>query len=63
MEKDTDNSNSNNHFISPNRFENKNENKSFCESNNNDDNESVTNNIDSTKTLQNDQINKFFWKV
>ena len=57
-----DNSNSNNHFISPNRFETKNENKSFYE-NNNDDDESVRNNIDSTKTLQNDHINKFFWKV
>ena len=48
-----DNSNNNNRFISPNRFG-----RLFYEDNNNDDNESVTNNIDSTKTLQNDQINK-----
>ena len=30
----------------------------FYEDKNNDDDESVTNNIDSTKTLQNDQKNK-----
>ena len=47
-----DNSNSNNRFISPNRSE-----KLFYEDNN-DDNESVTNNTDSTKTLQNGQMNK-----
>ena len=52
MEKDTDNSNKNNHFISPNRFG-----RLFYEDNNND-NESITNNTDSTKTLLNDQINK-----
>ena len=46
-----DNSNSNNRFISPNRSE-----KLFYEDNN-DDNESVTNNTDSTKTLQNGQMN------
>ena len=46
-----DNSNSNNRFISPNRSE-----KLFYEDN--DDNESVTNNTDSTKTLQNGQMNK-----
>ena len=47
-----DNSN-NNQFISPNCFE-----RLFYEDENNDGNESMTNNIDSTKTLQNDQINK-----
>ena len=47
------NSNNNNRFISPNRFG-----RLFYEDNNNDDNENVTNNIDSTKTLENDQINK-----
>ena len=52
LEKDMDNSNSNNRFISPNRSE-----KLFYEDNN-DDNESVTNNTDSTKTLQNGQMNK-----
>ena len=40
-------------FISPNRFG-----RLFYEDNNNDDNESITNNTDSTKTLLNDQINK-----
>ena len=53
LEKDMDNSNNNNRFISPNRFG-----RLFYEDNNNDDNESITNNIDSTKTLLNDQINK-----
>ena len=48
-----DNSNNSNRFISPNRFG-----RLFYEDNNNDDNENVTNNIDSTKTLENDQINK-----
>ena len=48
-----DNSNNNNRFISPNRFG-----RLFYEDNNNDDNESMTNNTDSTKTLLNDQINK-----
>ena len=49
-----DNSNNNNRFISPNRFA-----RLFCEDNNNDDNESITNNdTDSIKTLLNDQINK-----
>ena len=52
LEKDTDNSNKNNHFISPNRFG-----RLFYEDNNND-NESITNNTDSTKTLLNDQINR-----
>ena len=52
LEKDTDNSDNNNRFISPNRFG-----RFLYEDNNNDDNESVTNNIDSTKPLQNDQIN------
>ena len=47
-----DNSNSNNGFVPPNYFE-----KLFYEDNNYD-NESVTNNIDSTKTLQNGQMNK-----
>ena len=47
-----DNSNSNNGFVPPNHFE-----KLFYEDNNYD-NESVTNNIDSTKTLQNGQMNK-----
>ena len=51
LEKDMDNSNINNRFISPNRFG-----RLLYEDNNNDDNESVTKNIDSTKTLQNDQI-------
>ena len=46
-----DNSNNNNHFISPNHFG-----RLFYEDNSNDDNESVTNNTD--KTLLNDQINK-----
>ena len=53
LEKDMDNSNKNNTFISPNRFD-----RLFYEDNNNDDNESITNNTDSTKTLLNDQINK-----
>ena len=48
-----DNSNNNNRFISPNRFG-----RLFYEDNNNDDNESMTNNTDSTKTLLNEQINK-----
>ena len=49
-----DNSNNNNHFISPNHFG-----RLFYEDNSNDENESVTNNTDSTdKTLLNDQINK-----
>ena len=52
LEKDMDNSNSNNDFVPPNHFE-----KLFYEDNNYD-NESVTNNIDSTKTLQNGQMNK-----
>ena len=52
LEKDMGNSNSNNGFIPPNHFE-----KLFYEDNNYD-NESVTNNIDSTKTLQNGQMNK-----
>ena len=52
LEKDMDNSNSNNGFVPPNHFE-----KLFYEDNNYD-NESVTNNIDSTKTLQNGQMNK-----
>ena len=55
LEKDTDNSKNNNRFISPNRFG-----RLFYEDINNDENESVTNNIDSTKTLQNDQINGCF---
>ena len=54
LEKDMDNSNNNNRFISPNRFA-----RLFYEDNNNEDNESITNNnTDSTKTLLNDQINK-----
>ena len=53
LEKDMDNSNNNNCFISPNRFG-----RLFYEDNNNDDNESITNNTDSTKTLLNDQKNK-----
>ena len=53
LEKDMDNSNNNNCFISPNRFG-----RLFYEDNNNDDNESITNNTDSTKTLLNNQINK-----
>ena len=53
LEKDIDNSNKNNRFISPNRFG-----RLFYEDNNNDDNESITNNNDSTKTLLNDQISK-----
>ena len=52
LEQDMDNSNNNNRFISPNRFG-----RLFYEDNNNDDNESITNNTDSTKTLLNDQIN------
>ena len=47
------NSNNNNRFISRNRFR-----RLFYEGNNNNDNESVTDNIDSPKTLQNDQTNK-----
>ena len=47
-----DNSNNNNLFISPNRF------GRLLYEENNDDNESITNNTDSTKTLLNDQINK-----
>ena len=42
-----DNSHNNNRFISPNRFG-----RLFYEDNNNDDNESARN-IDSTKTLRN----------
>ena len=53
LEKDMDNSNNNNRFISPNRFG-----RLFYEDNNNDDNESITNNTDSTKTLLNNQTNK-----
>ena len=53
LKNDMDNSNNNNRFISPNRSG-----RLFYENNNNDDNENVTNNIDSTKTLENDQINK-----
>ena len=53
MEKDTDNSNNNNCFILPNCFG-----RLFHEDNNNDDNESITNNTDSAKTLPNDQMNK-----
>ena len=54
LEKDMDNSNNNNRFISPNRFG-----RLFYEDNNNDDNESITNNnTDSPKTLVNNQINK-----
>ena len=41
------------HFISPDRFA-----RLFYEDYNNDNNEGVTNNINSTKTPQNDQINK-----
>ena len=52
LEQDMDNSNNNNRFISPSRFG-----RLFYEDNNNDDNESITNNTDSTKTLLNDQIN------
>ena len=51
-----DKTNNNNWFISPSRFG-----RLFYEDNNNDDNKSVTNKVDSTKTLQNnnnDQINK-----
>ena len=48
MDKDMDNNNKNNRFISPNRIG-----RSLY-----DDNESITNSIDNTKTLQNDQINK-----
>ena len=48
-----DNSNSNSRFISPNRFG-----RLLYEDNNNDDNESVTNNTDGTKTLLNNQIKK-----
>ena len=48
MDKDMDNSNKNNRFISPNRIG-----RLLY-----DDNESITNSIDNTKTLQNDQINK-----
>ena len=58
LEKDMDNSNNNNRFISPNRFG-----RLFYEDNNNDDNESITNNTDSTKTLLNDQINKILQKI
>ena len=53
LEKDMCNRNTSNLFISPNRFG-----RLLYEDNNNDDNESVRNNIDSTKTLQNDQRNK-----
>ena len=53
LKKDMDNSININRFISPNRFG-----RLFYEDNDNDDNESVTNNTDSTKTLLNDQINK-----
>ena len=53
LEKDMDNNNNNNCFISPNRFG-----RLFYEDNNNDDNESITNNTDSTKSLLNHQINK-----
>ena len=48
MDKDMDNNNKNNRFISPNRIG-----RLFY-----DDNESITNSIDNTKALQNDQINK-----
>ena len=53
LEKDMDSNNNNNRFISLNRFE-----RLFYEDNNNDYSESVTNNIDGTTTLQNDQLNK-----
>ena len=53
LEKDMDISNNNNRFISPNCSG-----RLFYEDNNNDDNESVTNNTDSIKTLLNDQTNK-----
>ena len=53
LEKDINNSDNKNCFISLNRFR-----RLFYENNNNDENESVKNNIDSTKTLQNDQRNK-----
>ena len=46
LEKDMDNVNNSNCFISPNRFG-----RLFYEDNNNNNNESVTNNIYSTKTL------------
>ena len=55
LKRNMDNSNNNNRFISPNHFW-----RLFYDDNN-DDNESITNNIDSIKTLQNnanDQINK-----
>ena len=47
-----DNSNNNNRFISPNRF------GGLFYKDINEDNERVTNNTDSTKTLLNDQMNK-----
>ena len=53
LEKDMYNRNTSNLFISSNGFG-----RLLYEDNNNDDNESVGNNIDSTKTLQNDQRNK-----
>ena len=53
LEKDIHNSNNNNRFISPNPFG-----RLFYEDSNNDNNESVTDNIDSTKVLQNGLINK-----
>ena len=59
LEKNMDNSNNNNRFISPNRFG-----RLFYDDNNNDDNISVTNSIGSSKTLQNndnDQINKEYY--
>ena len=59
LEKNMNNSNNNNHFISPNRFG-----RLFYDDNNNDDNISVTNSIGSSKTLQNndnDQINKDYY--
>ena len=59
LEKNMNNSNNNNRFISPNRFG-----RLFYDDNNNDDNISVTNSIGSSKTLQNndnDQINKEYY--
>ena len=53
LKKDMGDSNNNNRFISPNRFG-----RLFYEDNNNDDNDSITNNTDGTKTLLNDQIKK-----
>ena len=59
LEKNMNNSNNNNRFISPNRFG-----RLFYDDNNNDDNISVTDSIGSSKTLQNndnDQINKEYY--